>query len=205
MTHYKEYQTTEYKFKSIPKPISSLDGPYIKVVELDGKKIICRMLSYLGGTSFGEIDSSKMMYKSLGIFLAELNLELQKTNHQTIKGRQWEWDLQYLNLNRKYILDISKAKDRSLVRYFFQQYNEQVIPVLPELRKQIIHNDANEWNVLINDGKVTGIIDFGDLAHSHLINELAIAITYACFNKEDPLKWAGIIITSYHGILPLEV
>ncbi|WP_373397639.1 phosphotransferase [Algoriphagus halophilus] len=39
-------------------------------------------------------------------------------------------------------------------------------PVLPELRRQIIHGDANEWNVLTENGSVSGIIDFGDVCYS---------------------------------------
>ena len=119
-------------------------------------------------------------------------------------ARQWEWDIQYLDLNKKYINDIPDAKDRNTVKYFFQQFEEIVRPVLPGLRKQIIHNDANEWNVLSKNGEVSGFIDFGDLAHSLLINELAIAITYTCYDKKNPLEWASIILTSYHSKLPIK-
>jgi len=75
---------------------------------------------------------------------------------------------------------------------------------VPYLRKQIIHNDANEWNVLVQGSEISGIIDFGDLAHTYLINELAIAICYACYDKENPLQWATIIIKAYHKIVALE-
>ncbi|NQV15619.1 aminotransferase class III-fold pyridoxal phosphate-dependent enzyme, partial [bacterium] len=86
----------------------------------------------------------------------------------------------------------------------FQQFEENVSPVLHQLRKSIIHNDANEWNVLVNNGKVSGLIDFGDLAYSPLINELAVTIAYACFDKEHPLDWAATILKSYHQIIALE-
>jgi len=139
----------------------------------------------------------------LGSFLAEMDLEFQKINNYTIKSRQFEWDIQYLDLNKRFISDIPEAKDRKIVKYFFQQFEENVRPLYPTLRKQIIHNDANEWNVITQDGRVSGIIDFGDIAHSFLINELAIAITYSCYNKKKPLYWASIIVESYHKKLPL--
>jgi 4-aminobutyrate aminotransferase-like enzyme/Ser/Thr protein kinase RdoA (MazF antagonist) len=187
-----------------PKPIQFIDGSYIEILNIAGKKQICRMLTFLEGEFLGDIKPTKKLFQSFGSFLAEMDIKLQSLTNYTIKARQWEWDIQYLDLNKKYISDIPNAKDRNTVRYFFQQFEENVRPILPNLRKQIIHNDANEWNVLVENGEVSGIIDFGDLAHSLLINELAIAITYACYDKENPLEWASIILKAYHSKLPIK-
>lgn len=187
-----------------PKPIQFTDGSFVKIIEIDGEETICRMLSFLDGEFLGDITHIESLFQSFGIFLAQMDIKLQKFNNYTIMARQWEWNIQYLNLNKKYINDIPNAKDRNTVSFFFQQFEEIVMPLLPGLRKQIIHNDANEWNVLVRNGKISGIIDFGDLAHSPLINELAVAITYACFDKENPLEWASIILKSYHSKLPIE-
>jgi len=187
-----------------PKPIQFTDGSFVKTLKIDGEETICRMLSFLGGKFLGEITHTESLFQSFGIFLAQMDIKLQKFNSYTIMARQWEWDIQYLNLNKKYIVDIPNAKDRNTVNFFFQQFEENVTSLLPELRKQIIHNDANEWNVMVRDGEISGIIDFGDLAHSPLINELAVAITYSCFDKENPLEWASIILKSYHSQLPIE-
>ena len=187
-----------------PKPIPFLDGSYIKILTVAGEKKICRMLSFLEGDFLGDIKPTKGLFQSLGTILAKTDLKLQAFTNYTINSRQWEWNIQYLDLNKKYINDIPNAKDRNTVRYFFQQFEENVRPLLANLRKQIIPNDANEWNVLTKNGEVSGLIDFGDLAHSPLINELAIAITYACYDKENPLEWASIILKSYHKELSLE-
>ena len=195
----KKLDTTKY-----PKPIKFTDGSHIKIQNINGEKLICRMLTFLDGEFLGDAKSTKGLFKSFGVFLAEIDLNLQKIKNPTIMARQWEWDIQYLDLNKKYIDDITNAKDRNTVNYFFQQFEENVRPILYKLRKQIIHNDANEWNVLSKNGKLSGLIDFGDLAYSPLINELAVAITYACFNKKKPLKWASIILKSYSSKLPIK-
>ena len=187
-----------------PKPIQFTDNSFVKTLEINSEKKICRMLSFLKGESLGDVKQTKELFQSFGIFLAEMDIDLQTSTSYTIKARQWEWDMQYMDLNKKYINDIPNAKDRSIVNYFFQQFEENVKPLLPNLRKQIIHNDANEWNVIVNNGIVSSIIDFGDLAYSQLINELGIAIAYACLDKENPLEWALIILKSYHSKLPLE-
>lgn len=188
----------------IPTPIPFKDNSYVKLVDSDNGKVISRMLSFLKGEFLGNAAHTPSLFKSLGTFLAKLDIALKGLKNYTVKARKWEWDLQHFDLNKKYINDIPDPKDRSLVAYFFNQFDEIVRPVIPELRKQIIHNDANEWNILVQNGDISGIIDFGDVAHTFLINELAIAITYGCYDKENPLEWAVILIKAYHQVLPIE-
>ncbi|MFT5884143.1 MAG: ethanolamine-phosphate phospho-lyase [Arcticibacterium sp.] len=188
---------------SFPCPIAFLDGSFVKVIKVKGQTLVCRMLSHLDGTFLGSVNHTKELFESFGNSLAEIDLALKNFNNYTIAAIQKEWDIQHLHLSKKYIDYINNTKDRSLVQYFFLQYEENVIPTLPFLRKQVIHNDANEWNVLTKNEHVSGIIDFGDFTYSFLINELAIAITYGCYDKEEPLEWASIIIKAYHERLPL--
>ena len=37
----------------------------------------------------------------------------------------------------------------------------------------------NEVNIIVNDGKVTGLIDFGDASYSSNIEDVAIFFSYA--------------------------
>lgn len=187
-----------------PKSLPFSDGSLIKIIEIEGKQCICRMLSFVDGQFYGDLQQTDVLLESFGTFMAQMDLKLQKIKNYAIQSRQWEWDLQYLNLNKKNISAIPNSKDRALVLYFFQQFEENVTPILPELRKQIIHNDSNEWNVLTDDGKVTGIIDFGDLAYSPLINEIAVALTYICFDNKHPLKAASVFLKAYHKTVPIE-
>ncbi len=187
-----------------PAPIPFADGEYVKLLEIEGQLKICRMLTYLEGELLGNAHHTEELFSVFGSFLANMDLELEPIESYTIRSRQWTWDLQYYQLNKKYIPDIASAKDRNTVNYFFQQFEKNVVPRFTELRKQVIHNDANEWNVLVHGNEIAGIIDFGDLVHTHLINELAVALPYVCYGKEDPLKWAQIIVKAYHKILPLQ-
>jgi len=196
------YLADEFGAK-IPIPLPYTDGSFLKITT-DSTKIMCRMLSFLDGTFLGDIEHTTSLFESLGTFLAKLDLKLKDFTSYTLQARQWEWDMQYFHLNKNYLDDITNPTDRNLVRYFFNQFEEIVRPFFPHLRKQLIHNDANEWNLLVQNGEISGIIDFGDLAHTFLINELAIGITYACFDKEKPLEWAVIILKAYHHILPLK-
>jgi len=190
---------------SFPNAIAFKNGSFIKIITVDGKQTICRMLSFLEGEFLGAKSADENLIISLGGFLAQMDHALKGFSNYTLKARHWEWDLQYFPLNKKYLDTIDNPSDRNIIHYFFQQYEENVVPIASTLRKQIIHNDANEWNILTKNSRVSGIIDFGDITHSYLINELAIAITYVCYQTEDPLKWATLLLKSYHAVLPLEL
>ncbi|MCH7612546.1 MAG: phosphotransferase [Candidatus Marinimicrobia bacterium] len=202
-----ENDTLIFLSKSIkgiyPEPIQNLHGSFLYETEINGGKKILRMLSYLDGESFIQIKHTQTLFESFGTFLAQMDLDLQPYNNNMIKARKSKWDNQYIYLNKKYIHDISNPDNRKIVKYFFQQYDENVLPVIQNFRRSIIHNDANEYNVLVKNNRVIGIIDFGDLAYSPLINELAVASSYAIFGKENPIDWAAIILKAYHDILPL--
>lgn len=189
---------------SFPKPIPFKDGSLVKVLMIENEKSICRMLSYLEGELLGDVAPSNELFQSFGIFLAEMNLKLHTFDNDTIRNKVWDWGIQFMHFNKKYIADIEDAKNRKILYTFFQEFEENIAPKLSDLRKSIIHNDANDLNVLVNKGVISGIIDFGDLAYSPLINELAVAIAYACYETEDPLKWALIIFESYQSKIAIE-
>lgn len=186
-----------------PTPIPFANGEFLQLIDLDGEKTICRFLSYLEGEFLGDITPSKSLYQSLGAFLAKLNHHLESFSDYVLKARELDWDIQYLHLNKKYLEEIGNPSDRNLARHFILQFEENVTPLLPELRKQVIHGDANEWNILVQNQEISGIIDFGDLSYSPLINELAIALTYIIYDKEKPLGWVEDFLKAYHEINPL--
>jgi 4-aminobutyrate aminotransferase-like enzyme len=53
-------------------------------------------------------------------------------------------------------------------------------------------------------GKIVGIIDFGDLIHSHLVTDLATTIAQVLLGHDDPVEAAAEIIAAYHETIPLE-
>jgi ethanolamine-phosphate phospho-lyase len=195
----------QHKFEDrIPTPVPFLSGKHVDVVEINGKSQIIRLLSFLEGSFLGNTKTEKEQYYSLGNFLGEIDKELSRLKNYTIQSRKWEWHIQYPEFIRDYLQDIPSAKDSSLVQYFLQQFEENVRPILPSLRKSIIYNDANEWNILLKENKDLALIDFGDLAYAPLIQELAVAMTYAAYNKDNYLEWGVEVLNGYKSIIPLE-
>ena len=164
---------------------------------------IYRLLTYVEGDFLGEVGHTPALLRSFGAFLAQMDKVIFETFDPAIAAKEFQWDLQHFQQNHALLKYIPDASDRSLVDYFFLQFEQQLAPYRYQLRKGSIHNDANDWNVLTQNGKVSGIIDFGDMCHSWLVNEVAVAITYVMMEKEDPLAVAQEVINGYHGILPL--
>ena len=162
-----------------------------------------RLLPYLEGRFISEVEHSTGLLESFGKALALMDKSLLGFYDAALQGKETQWDLKYFKKNKKYLKDIENPMDRSLVYYFFLQFDEHIYPIQDELRKSVIHNDANDWNVLTQNGRVSGIIDFGDMGNTWLINELAIGLTYMMTGKEKPLEVASVIIKAYHNNYPL--
>ena len=188
-----------------PRHVSFLNVENVRIIKINGNSKICRLLSYLEGSFLGEVNQTKEIIRSFGKSLAQLNKTLFDWSDVHIKSRQTEWDIQQYKVSKNYLNEISSKKVRKIIHYYMNQYEENVVPYFIELRKSTIHNDANNWDILFKGNDVSGIIDFGDISYSHLINELAIAISYTCFNNEKPLEWALVLLESYNEILPLEL
>jgi len=72
-----------------------------------------------------------------------------------------------------------------------------------ELRRSVIHGDANDYNVLVQGEDVVGLIDFGDMVPSYRAGELAIALAYVVVDDADPLLSAKNLVAGYLSVLQL--
>src|SRR5262249_7708350 len=81
-----------------------------------------------------------------------------------------------------------------------------VAPRLPGLRAQVIHNDASGANVLVDGrgARVSGLVDFGDLVHAPLVQEVAVAVSEVMLVAADPLAAAAELVAGYAAGEPLD-
>ncbi|MFZ1700031.1 MAG: aminotransferase class III-fold pyridoxal phosphate-dependent enzyme [Pyrinomonadaceae bacterium] len=183
-----------------PKPQPDASGNYL----VKTPKGWARLLSFVDGAFLANAEHSESLFYSFGKFLAEMDWQMLGFRSSAIEARKINWDLVHYGHSEKFLPFIDDSADRKLVEYFFLQNRERVEPQIENLRFSVIHNDANDWNVLVDDGAVSGIIDFGDMCYTPLINELVIAVTYAVLGKDRPVEAMLPIIRGYHDILPLE-
>jgi 4-aminobutyrate aminotransferase-like enzyme/Ser/Thr protein kinase RdoA (MazF antagonist) len=182
------------------RPINSIKGESIVCIE----KQVFRLLSFVEGDFLGDVEHTSDLLFSFGVFLAQIDKVTHAAYEPSIYAKETPWDLKHFHLSYKYLEFITDPAERNLVDYFFLQFEEHILPIQHELRKGIIHNDGNDWNVLTKNSKVSGIIDFGDMCFSWLINEVAIALTYVMMGKENPLEIASHVIKGYQSIFSLK-
>ncbi|SNB31225.1 putative aminotransferase [Flavobacterium psychrophilum] len=173
-------------------------GDELTAVENEGKKYYLRILSFLEGDFWvDKLEKSNILYSQLGHFLGTMDKSLQDFSH-TAMHRQYTWDISRASDANDRLKYIKNHEKRRIASYFLLQFDTEVLPKIHNLRHAYIHNDANDYNVLVDDNTVTGLIDFGDMVYTALINNLAIACTYAMLSHEDPLSAATLIVRGYH-------
>ena len=76
---------------------------------------------------------------------------------------------------------------------------------LSGLRHGVIHNDANDHNILVADSgdSISGVLDLGDALWSVTVNELAVAAAYAALDAPDPLATIAAVRDGFEQVLPL--
>lgn len=165
------------------------------------------MVNFLPGQFISDLSQhSAQLLEDVGRFMGTLDRALQSFEHKAMR-RDMQWDLQNAARLSTMLGQIKDLSKKSLVEHFLERLEKHIALHTANLRMSVIHNDANDNNVLIkgknNQYTVGGIIDFGDMVYSHTVNEIAIAIAYLILEKEDILKTAGNVLTGYHRVLPL--
>jgi 4-aminobutyrate aminotransferase-like enzyme/Ser/Thr protein kinase RdoA (MazF antagonist) len=194
----------------VPRVCPTVNGElFQKVALLDGGERLVWMLSFLPGSVLVEVrPKDGDLIESLGSLLGEMDVALRDFSHASTQ-RELKWDLARAGWIREYLRYISDAAKRALVEKFLKLYETEVVPALPRMRRGVIYGDANDHNVLVSPPlpqprKVTGIIDFGDMHHSIVVAEPAVAAAYAILGEREPLQAATALVRGYHKTFALE-
>lgn len=185
----------------------SLSGDFLaSAVAEDGEKHALRLVGWLPGTPLAQVPRTFDLMRNLGRALGELDHALQGFIHPGAL-RELDWDLRHAARARTRLHFVRDAQKQALLDHFITRFEKSVAPKLSSLRAQVIHNDANDWNILVdkNDNeKIAGLIDFGDAVHTVLIAEVAIACAYAALDMEDPIGAAAALTAGFHEKYPLQ-
>lgn len=192
----------------LPLAIANVQGQTISaVVDQKGQTRLMRLLTWVDGTLWADVNpQSYPLLESLGQASGTLCQALLDFDHPAAH-RQFKWNLSDGLWIKEHLEAIEDAKQRAIVQYFIELIEKEVKPQLPQIRKSVIYNDANDYNTLVStqslDKKVIGLIDFGDVVYTETINDVAIAAAYACMGKADPLTAAAHIIKGFNEKFPL--
>ena len=180
--------------------------PRVLAAQGSGEQIVTverrlvRVLSYLPGKPLARVEpQSPELLGDLGRKLGRLSRALVGFDHPAAH-RAFYWDLA---TGPQIINDFGTQINTDCLRDLVLSYGRNLCLSVDKLRRSVIHGDANDYNLLVENERVVGLIDFGDMVYSYTVGDLAIAVAYVVLGKQDPYASAAPVIDGYQEEFPL--
>ena len=170
-----------------------------------GVRHLLRLVGWVPGTPLAQSTRSEKALTALGRLLGRFDRTLQGFMHPGAL-RDLDWNIRNAGRSAGRLQHIVGTEDRALLERVLARFDRVVAPKLAKLRSTVIHNDANDWNVLVADDdhdRIAGLIDLGDALYAPVIAEVAIAAAYAGLDHADPIGAAADIARGFHAEYPL--
>ncbi len=188
-------------------PVPSRDGREVVDIGGPGAPSLARVLTWLPGRPLATIppaERSDALLGDLGRVMGRTASTLQGFNHPAAQ-RDFQWsaeqDLAVIAAHAGAVT----SPERAALLAAWQVRLAPLADQFASLRHGVIHNDANDHNVLVADdgGSISGLLDLGDAVWSILVNELAVAAAYAALGANDPLAVIEWVRAGFETALPL--
>lgn len=167
---------------------------------------IVRLMSWVDGTPWAEVAITEPLLVTLGMTVAQVDAQLSRIvlspSEQTVLARPFRWNLLQAGDLRGEVELITDPELRAICRSELDTFVEEIAPALAALPHHLIHNDANERNIIV-DGEQVSLIDFGDLVVAPRVVGLATALAYAASTMADPARESRALVRGYHAVQPL--
>jgi len=189
-------------------PRATRDGtPWGSVTGSDGARHFVRLLPLLPGRKGTAIELSREAIRDFGAVAARLGRATRGYFHP-MAGRPILWDVKHLPELRPHLAHVADERRRALVERILDRFEGAVGPALRGFRAQVIHNDLTFDNTLLDAGdRVSGIVDFGDMAHTALVLDLVASLVALLGGRDDPADLfaaAEAAVGGYAAVTPLE-
>ncbi len=182
-------------------------APWGAVHAADGGRHFVRLLPLIPGANGTATDLSREAIRDFGAVSARLGRATRGYFHPAA-GRPILWDVKRLPTLRPHLPLVADERRRGTVEAILDRFDDAVAPALGALRAQVVHNDLTFDNTLLDaDHRVSGIIDFGDMAHTALILDLVAALVALLGGRDDPADLfdaAEAALAGYASVTPLE-
>jgi 4-aminobutyrate aminotransferase-like enzyme/Ser/Thr protein kinase RdoA (MazF antagonist) len=172
-----------------------------------GATHIVRASAYMPGRA--SIDPRELDAEAVhdyGVTVAHLGRAMRSFFHPSA-GRVLLWDVQHALALRPMTEAIRDPVHHALVETVLDRFESGVAPRWPLLRSQVIHGDVTLDNALIDErGRISGIIDWGDMSFSALVCDVSSALEalLALRSPEEVVPLAMRFVDGYGSVTPLE-
>ena len=183
-----------------PQPLPTMAGETLSVY----RGHVVWLIDFMPGTVLARVEQPPTeLFTEIGKTIARVSLALDGFDHPA--AHRWlQWDVQHApQVLTGYAQYVTEGADRAVVQRTLDTFRSTIMPRLGELEFGVIHNDVNDYNLLVSDAAVTGVIDFGDAVHSIRVNDLAVTCAYAMLDRPEPLSVLASITAGYESIRAL--
>lgn len=200
-----EHAAQQPRTWSLPAIVRTSSGAAVAEAETTEGSRPLWITTWVEGQLFAELPFvDAELCRQLGHVLGEFVSALKDFSHPKAK-RDLKWDLRQSAWIEAHIDEIDDASLRQIVADAYAGF-ERIAPALAKAPASVIHNDANDYNVLVaGDSKARsiGLIDLGDMCHTAVAGEVAITATYAAMHLPDPLLAIDQVVAGFHASQPL--
>jgi 4-aminobutyrate aminotransferase-like enzyme/Ser/Thr protein kinase RdoA (MazF antagonist) len=192
---------------AVPRIIGSKAGNDREwIAAADGTRHMVRLLSWLPGVPISQGKPLTIgTLRNVAAFQARLARGLRGLFHPHARHFV-AWDIQRALLLdpgvQAWVADDAKA----LCADFQARAVRDLLPRLPALRGQVVHSDGHADNLLRagpDSDEVVGVIDFGDMVHAPLVQDLAVTLASFARHGEMSLENAVAQVEAWNAVLPL--
>ena len=177
----------------VPRVVPAADGrPWAVVADGPLRGRVVHVVSYLDGHLLKSVPADQTLRRTLGGTLARLGRALREFDDPQLSPL---------------LAGLGDNEGTAMLGGQLSRLAVSLPPRLTTQRTQLVHNDFSPDNVLVSAdaSHVCGIIDFGDVTVTALVNDVAIAATYQLSDEADLLAPALDLISGYHATTPLTV
>ncbi|MBD3664097.1 aminotransferase class III-fold pyridoxal phosphate-dependent enzyme [Sulfitobacter sp. TSTF-M16] len=191
----------------VPRVITSLNGEDVLTLKDEtGAARLVWLIARLPGRVYAQVTPKTVsLMRQLGVALGRTARAMADFSHARLE-RDFKWDLMRAHWIAGHLDAFADPQRKTLLESDLAAF-EAIRPVLDALPKQAIHNDANDYNILVagdpGDLRVTGLIDFGDMCTGPRICDLAIAAAYVVLDQPQPDRTLQALVAGYHAVFPL--
>ena len=201
-----QHMETSAPHVNLPRVVFTKTGAAMGDVVVGKTRHVVRLLTYLEGIVFAEAEKSIGLYENLGRFMGNFSAAMAGFSTDIVFTPNQEWNLDEVLGVRNKVHAIKDPENHRLIVGLLEQHESKTVPKLADMRTGFLHQDANEFNLLVaadNPQEIAGLIDFGDALKGRQINELAITIAYAMLTDDAIIDVATAIVRGYVEAFPI--
>jgi len=178
--------------------------PTCRFQDAAGAWRIARLVTYLPGCPQSQTMPTPLQRFNAGKMLATLQRALRDFHHPA-EAHHMVWDLAHA---RSLSTMLAQSPDDALTDVLagvLADFADTVLPHLPHLRAQVVHNDLNRDNLLVHPrqtDRIVGVLDFGDMVRTPILFDVAVGAAYQLGGTNDStalLATACDFIAGFHA------